>query len=661
MSLRRTLTLHAAASALLIAPAAAQIGQQGDLDRQSTATGRRADPASRTSISSWSLALAANYSDNFQRLPDGTYERRFTVNDQFIAFRPVPITGPDGETGLSLVPISDTAELSPPSKAFTTATFSGFSALYRPNLTGIVQGSFRVGHYFDGDSAAEEFAPDINFALPDALEEVFGEQQFAPTVGAPSTLRQTFIDPNLSGFGRVDVLGPELFVEAGGFLTEQFAGGVGNLQAQVPGQNLNEVLLGGVFVSPASLIRFDRGQAVELRYRYSAVRPIERDGDFDPVTDGGFFNQRALFFADSADHTGRVAYTTGQLFGATSFQVAGEVRQFEEEATLTIGKRTFEALGLEVTATRAVSAKLAFDARIGYDDAEITRGANLTALAANPDRGPVDQDDLSAVSYGFGVTYLPSQRTEFSFDIGRRFQQLQASLRFATQMTPHLRFRANLNRRVSSGLQDLQDERFNIGSRSFQFAEQLAEQNERFSDRQVRALTRNGFAEPANNAAGVGIQNVTNASAALTGNYGRTNWSVNAGAFFPDQLDDEDTPAVFGNQFERYQAGVRISRQVNRRLSLSGSARATFLRPDTGADQTALAQEIGGFIFDRDVDEQLYGVSASYTLNRGIAVLLSYQHLRRDVEDAPEVSSLFGGTPFEFEENQFRIGAQFNF
>jgi hypothetical protein len=337
------------------------------------------------------------------------------------------------------------------------------------------------------------------------------------------------------------------------------------------------------------------------------------------------------------------------------------VRRFQEDPTLTIGRRTFESVGVELTATRSVSAKLALDARLGYDDAEIVRGPTLTALAADPDRGPVDQDDLSAVSYGFGLTYLPSQRTELSFDIGQRFQQLQTSLRLNTELTPRLRLRANVNRRVSSGLQDLQDQRFNIGSRAFQFAERLAEQNERFSDRQVRAMTRNGIADPVNNAAGVGIQNITNASVGLSGDYGRTNWAVDVGAFLPDQLDEEDGGNLFGSQFERYQAGIRVGRQVSRRLRLNASARANLLLPGEDAGTANAARQVGGFVFDREVVDQLYGASASYTLNRGVAVLFSYQHLTRSTEDAPEVTSLFGGTPFEFEENQFRIGAQFNF
>lgn len=641
--------------ALLLAVASAPMVQAAAQQQPVTANSNVERAPGRIVASSWSLEGSINYSDNFSRTAEGDFERRFVLDGSTFAGLPVIEDTPDGPILTGIVPLADTIPLEAVPKTFVTSTFSGTTLFERPTSRGIITGGVRVGHYFDGSSYADEIEDVLNANLPDELED-FDTDDIEPSVGIGNAFQQTFVDPNISSLAQLDLVGEKLYIEGGGFVSEQSLGGQGGVLQQAAGQNLNEIVFGGVYLSPVSFWRLPQRQAIELRARHSAVYVI--DENLGEVLGAGVRE-----IGDSVSNDVEVGYSSGEALPFFEFSLGAMARRFEEESDNTDFAQEFDHYSAFGGISYDVTPRFALTARGGYDEAMIESQPATpvaTELVPDPVTPDVVEQDLSGAYYQLGFNWRPSRNTTISASGGERFQGVQYQARVAWNITPRLTFSSNVNRQVSSGFQEIQEENIRINSRNLQFLERFRSTGSALTDRDLRTVGRSSGNIPTAQA-GVGIRRVTSANVSLNGNYGRTDWSMRLGASLPEREEDESVEDAIGlTNNDRYTAELQISRRVNRRLRLGLQARALAQMVDDEVEFDTTNPFQVRRRFSDDVIEQLYGISADYRVNRDFALVWSYNHLRRST-DQPDELSLFRGTPFEYEENQLRFGARLMF
>ena len=640
---------------LLLAAATLPLAEASAQQQPRAAAGASADRSDgRIVVNSWSLEYAVNYSDNFSRIAEEDFERRFIVDDTSFAPLPVFEDGPNGPVLVDVVPLSDTVRLEAVPKTFVTGTFSGTSLFDRPRNRGILTGGVIVGHYLDGKGYADEIEDILNADLPAELDDL-PTDNIVPTVGVGNAFRRTWVDPNLSGLTQFDIIGENLYLEAGGFVTEQNLGGQGGI-LQAAGQEVNEVTYGGFYASPVSFFRLPQQQAIEIRARHSSVFVV----DDNIQTFGG---QGIRELGDSVSNEAEWGYASGELLPFMRFSLGGSARRFEEDSDDTNFSQQYEQLSGFGGVSYDVTPRLELTARGGYDEAEI-ESQPATPIATetepNPEVPALITQDLSGAFYNLGFTWRPSRNTTISAGGGERFRGTQYDARISWQITPRLSFAANANRQISSGAQEIQEQTIRINANSLQLLDRFRSSGNALTDRDLRALSGNG-GNLLTGQGGLGIRRVTTANVTLAGRYGRSSWSMRLGASLPEQGESEEEDRIVGlNNTDRYTFELQGSRQVNRRLRVNAQARilGQFIDQPRETDVTNPFFRLRQF--NDDVIEQLYGLSAEYRINRSFALTGGYTHQRRST-DQPDELSLFRGTPFEYGENQVRIGARLVF
>lgn len=607
--------------------------------------------AQRSAFGNWNLISSLVYTDNFSRIPEADFERRFLFEDG------TPLTvielgeDADGNPVLLSRPLTDAVRIEPIPKTFANFTLNGVSAFDRPRLQGIARGTVSVSIYLDGDSFRDEVEDDIALNLP---EEVAGFE-VSPSIGAVDAFNPFFVQPDVSTLVSTEIADELLFVEAGGFVVQQTNAGAGGLFNQNQGQEFLQTTFGGLFVSPFLQRRFASDQQVELRYRNSTVAVIDEN-----VSEAPFAGRQ--LFDNSVAHELRLGYTTGDLLPRLEVSAETSIRRITEEDSEAGPDEELEQWTVETGLRFPVNPRFSLTGRLGYDDA-VTSTEPPPPLA---DEDPVPaaeglERDFSGVFYSAGFQYRPTSTSSISVNAGERFggTQINADARFP--VTARLRFSARVLRRLSSGLQELQDQQAQINLTSLQVIERLRAQSEGMSNRDLDLLTGGGFG-----AGGLGgqpqlnFQPLTTASAALTGLYGRTSVGLNVSATLLDELEEDESTGLRGLQpGDRYNASLNISRRMTRRLTASAIVSAIYLDTDQGRaealDETDRAQ------FLQDIQEYRATASFNYQINRQWAVTGSYSHTARRIEEQPEVISLFTGTPFEYDRNELRVGVRTRF
>lgn len=632
-------------SALL--PLSAEALAQGD-------NGGNRRESDRFTISSWRLTTQYNYSDNFARLEEGEYERRFRLENGAFLTEPVIVQLPDDTIEVVDQLIRDTVPVDPvEGKAFITNTISGTSVFSRNRVSGIVRGSLRVGQYFDDADIADLTRDAASQDLPQEAIDAGA----TPTIGNRN-FQETFVDPNLNGFASVDLIEGVLALEAGGFVIQQALQQGNQLLSQSAGQNFNEAVIGGVFISPVFSDRFADDQKVEVRLRNSSIYVL--DEQIDPAF--GNFGRR---LNDSTSNEASILYETGYLFEPVTVLVEGFAREFTEDGSDVLPSQTLEQLAASITGEWIVSGRTTLLATVGYDDIQ-SRFDEVEMLDPDdPDFDPLtglsvsqlEDSDLSGVFYSVGLRFEPSRRSEFSLSVGERYDGTQVNGTAQVRFSERLRFNASVNRQISSGLQSQQDGTRQLVAGSFQLIESLRRTNLQFTEQVLDRVTAASFASigsvSQNN---FGPQPLTRIQAALAGNYRRTNISIGANATILDDVGDSASGrGRLGNQ---YAINANAARQLSRKLSINVGAAYRVNEPGQRADEDLDQQAT---FFNTEITEQFYQVGLNYNLSRRWGVTAGYQHLRREVDREIEPLSLFIGTPFEYRENQWRLGARLNF
>lgn len=625
--------------AIAVAASAAALGVQHPASAQPLRQ-PPANVAQAYQYNSWSLVTGINRTDNFSRIEDGDYLRLFELDDGSLLTQPTLVQNPDGTFAIVLQPVSDTVPIEAFGKTFTTLTFEGNSIFNRSSGRGLINGRVRVGSYVNADTIAEVYEDRINSNLP----QVAIDAGATPTIGDIPIDRQ-FIDPNISGLIELDVVDDLVGFEAGGFVIEQQLLGIGGqLQAQLPGQDFNQIILGGAFLSPVVSADFANDQELELRYRNSSIVVLDEINAEIAAFPGG-----GLQINDSVSNEASVRYRSGRMLPFGELELVGFVRNLVEEGADNFGEEDLDQTSGAATLSVPVASRLKVFGVVGYDDLSVERA---DSPAVNPDTGepvtPGSVTDLSGPYFAGGIEYRPTERSQIRFSVGERYQGTLFDVSASMALTPRLVFAASANRQVTSGTQNLQDTFSILNSQALRFTNRAARTNERLSDRSVRGLNTpmSQFASPLG--AGFGILPGTRLVATLTGNYGRTNVSLGANAQLFDDTAEEALP---GLRSDLWGTTGTVTRQVSRRLSVTASGQ--MFRNEGFA---------GGGLGTGSIVNYLATVQANYTLNRNWGVDVSYRHLRQNV-DSPNAGtlSLFGGTLFEFRENQFQAGMRYVF
>lgn len=596
-------------------------------------------------LNSWTTSVFLNTTDNFPRIVEGDYVRLFENPDGSFLTQTVIVPLPDGGFGFAEQLVQDTVPLEPFSKDFATLTFDGLSVVDRNHVGGILRGRLRVGAYFNDDTIDDVFAEEINSNIP----QVAIDAGATPNVGDIGN-RQFFIDPNISGLLDVDIVGKLLGVEIGGFAVEQNRLQGGQLVAQQPGQDINEIILGGVFISPVARFDLPEGQGIELRLRNSTVRII------DQFENSRFPSVREI--NDSVSNEAQVNYRTGSLLGGLELDFQGFARRIEEDGSATDPEQDLEQLSGSVGISIPIQSDFALTGVVGYD--ELT-----TETSASPILNPVTgepnvaarQSDFSGVFYSAGFNYRPTKSSRISLGYGRRFQGQLFQADIQIPVTARVAFTASANRRATTGTQAIQEEfaQFNVGS--LQFLDRLRQTNSTLSDRSLarsQFATNQGFT--ASGRTVFGANRLNQVRARLTGVYSRTSWTVGANAVLFDEVEEDERGRARPAR-SQYSSFVSVTRQMSRRFTVSASGQTLFL--DGNVDDT---DGTGAALNFDNIFDQFYSLQFNYTLNRDWGLALGYTHLRRDVQGLPEGDlSLFGGRFFEYRENQLRGGLQFVF
>jgi len=653
MPLRRRLMMAAAGAVpfltFLASPAAMAQGGTGGVQGVDASF---AGQSQSFSLNTWTASFLLNTTDNFSRIEEGEFQRLFQNDDGVFFSRQAlddngnPVFTPAGQPVFEIV--TDTVDIDAVPKTFGTVTLSGLSAFKRPALRGLVRGQVRVGTYFNDDTLADENADSINANAPqDALDA-----GFRPTIGDNGGVRDIFVDPNISGIVDLDIIGDALGIEAGGFVVEQSRIQGSQLQQQQPGQDFNEVILGGLFVSPVFRATLPSDQEIELRYRNSSVVVIDEFGEDSNF--GGFGARQEI--NDSFSNEVSFAHRSGNAFGGLKTEFEVVARETKEEASDRVPEQTLDQLSTSLAVKVPANDQFFVVLTGGYDD--MTGEADASPILDPNTMAPISEartEDYSGFFYSLGFDYKPTRESHIRLALGERFQGLLVEADAQTALTPRLRFGLSANRQVGSAAQAQQEEFQFLNLAVLNLIDQLRQSNESLSERSlgrsslplVRGISATGRSN-------FGIRRSTQVRAQLIGNYGRTNFVLRANAILFD--DDGNPLGNRGGGRDQYSSLATISRRVSRRLQVSLAAQNLYLEGNGGGGNA-----FGAAGFD-SIFDQFYTLQGSYQLSQTWALTGSYQHLRRNVQGfEQEPLSLFSGTLFEYKENQLRAGLQILF
>ncbi|NRA30623.1 MAG: hypothetical protein HRU11_10215 [Parvularculaceae bacterium] len=592
-------------------------------------------------VNSWTASFFLNSTDNFSRIEEGDYRRLFQLDDGTFLTQTSIVDNGDGTFTQFTNLVEDTVAIDPAEKVFGTVNLSGFSTFNRPNMRGLVRGQVRVGSYLDQENVEDRNQDTITANLPQEAIDAGA----TPTIG-DFAVQSAFVDPNISGIVEFDLLGDAIGMEAGGFVIEQGRVQGSQLQAQQPGQNFNQIVLGGLFLSPVFNANLANDQKLEFRLRNSSIFVLD-----EPEDEAALAVLPVQQINDSVSNEAQLSYQTGELLGPVKADLELFVRDLTEDGSLERTEQELEQRSGSLTLQVPVSGTLSLTAAGGYDD--VVRSSAASSII-DPDTGlpeePAQTEDFSGFFYSVGFKYSPSRDSRVSFAIGERYQGLAVQALSSIALTPRLQWRLQAERRVNSSVQDQQEQLrfFNIAV--LNIMDQLRASNEVLSSRSigqsVNPIIRNITAD---SQANFGIRPRSQVQTQLIGSYSRNTVVLRAGAIL---LDDDETTGQRNVGQNQYNSSLSVSRLVNRRLRVTAASQAQFL--------DGLARD-ANVSFDSILD-QFYTLQASYQLSSNVALSGSFQHLRRDIQGfEQDTLSLFGGRFFEYRENQLRGGIQVRF
>ncbi|MGV6820377.1 MAG: hypothetical protein ACWA5T_07745 [Parvularcula sp.] len=621
----------------------------------------------------WSLNTSLFYTDNFRRLNDKAV--RFETSEPF-SIGTNPFTGED----LS-IPLTTTRDVSidPPDNFIASATFSGSTLVRRPKLSGLISGSVTFGAYLDTDDVDQR-------ALSSATPPVPAIADFAdplnpgatvnlPVASASFGLRNrstTFLDPNFRAVGSAQIIENLLYLDVNGLIQEQNLGFGGLAVQQGVGQAGDEIVYGGLSVSPYLFRQFGNEGTLEARVRGTAIQVLKENIDFSATGRFGPDDEASLrgaqFENDSRSAEGLVEYQSGKLFDRFSFKLGAFLRQVVEDGSdlENVREVNFKQASGSADIAYGINRSLSLTAGVGHDDVKFkdlvplspdnppgATAAEIAALdAARQARldeiadQKRQEDDLTGVFWKVGFRYTPTRRSELGVSIGERYGGTLVQVDGKFRPSKRVTLTVGADRQLNSGLQDFASSAFQLQGQAFGLLTSLAEgQSSAAATLLNRALSFEGSSFRDAQRGQFGFSAINRVRAGVTGNFRRTTAALG--------VEYAETGRN-GRDSDLWSANASLERQLTRRLS--ANARMSYSLDDGSFLISDLVQA------DPAVEPQLFKTTQSYAslgfaYQLGQRLALTGQAYRVDSGS----DGATRGTQLDYIENAAGIGLRWVF
>lgn len=600
----------------------------------------------------WSLDVRLTYSDNYRRLPEEMVRTDIvlvTPDDEmlpsFQGTTALTRTSPDDEGTLNVVSVE------PPDNIIVSIGTSGSALMRRPNFSGIISGSLRIGAYLENDPINEVLLNSAS-TMPPATNYIIDRNNFDPmdptyvegeVIGSSFSLSDTddvFIDPNISTSGTWSVVDDLFYVDVSALAAEQSLGQSNFLVQEGIGQADEEVIYGGVSVSPYLYRQFANEGSLELRVRANSLQVLdEQVGDSLDLGDGVTIDD-IQFSNDSTSTEAMAQYSSGNFLSKLKFSLGASTRKVEEtgsDVPQLVPEVDLTQSSASLDTTFELSDSFSLLAGIGYDDVDF--GDNATA------GDTTRADNYTGEYWNVGFNYVPSQRSSLLVKVGERYDGASLTVRARHRLTRRVDLMANADRTLSTGTQDFANGVFTSQSSALQILNRLSSTQDRTSsDLLDRALAFEGAGFTNVQRGQFGVGTVDRYSLGLRGNFQRTNVSLGA-SYSESDFNNNDTTYISYN--------ASVQRQVSRRLSVGASGR--FVTNET--DRTILTSGGGGVTLTDDrVDQQYYSLNVNYQVGAKLNISGQVYHSENERD-----RSFTGGTRFAYEENAASLGLSWQF
>lgn len=358
-----------------------------------------------------------------------------------------------------------------------------------------------------------------------------------------------------------------LYFDLSGSTSRQLIGDNARFSSNINAARGQQANVHSYSASPYVFHQFADESTTELRYRFSQVF-VDQDNAAP-----GFFSGNAL--NDSLTHEVLAQYDTGRAFDRLRMRLTAFGSDTSEDGGL-LPDTEYRQGSLSADAQLSLSSQFALSGAAGYDEVETQGFASLF----------FNDDDLSGFFWRAGFTAEPGPRSLVRIEYGERYgdEFIDADLRY--DISDRFVFTAAASRSFRTRAQSVLSQTQSTQRQTLEFADRLREGEE---------LSARGIIDSANffsdslsfgRSQTTGVAVTDSASAALTGQFGRTDVSFTG--FYSDDN--------FGfRQIESFGGNFDIRRALTRRLSAYGSL--YYRHTDTQLDTTICegTPEIFGF------------------------------------------------------------------
>lgn len=366
-----------------------------------------------------------------------------------------------------------------------------------------------------------------------------------------------------------------LYFDLSGSTSRQLAGDNARFSGNINAGRSQRVNVHSYNASPYIFHQFADDSSMEVRYRFSQVF-VDGEQSLSSLFSGNSLN-------DSLTHEVIARYDTGRMNERLRMRFTAYGSDTTEDGVDIFPNFEYRQGSLSADAQFALTSNFALSGAVGYDELE-TNAA--TALFFN-------DDVLSGFFWRAGFTAQPGPRSSIRIEYGERYGDdfIDADARY--QISERLAFSAAASRSFRTRAQSISTQYRTNQRQTLDFADRLREGDE-LSARSV-IESANWYANSLNfgQAQTSGVSVTDNASAALTGTYGRTELSING--FYSDDN--------FGyRQIETIGGGLDLRRRMSRRLTGYGSV--TYRYADTAFDPATC--QANPLIFGFDTTDPLF-------------------------------------------------------
>ncbi len=381
--------------------------------------------------------------------------------------------------------------------------------------------------------------------------------------------------------------------------------------------------------------------SVEMRYRYSQIF-VEDDVVGANILGGNLLN-------DSKSHEALASYESGNLFDRVRIRLSAYGNDTEESGSGFLPDFNFQQGSFFADAQFALNRTLSVSGAVGYDEIETDAAAALF----------FDDDELSGVFWRAGVTAQPNRRTRLRFEYGERYGGDFIDADVFYELTNRLTFAAGAGRTFQTRAQGVNSQFRGVQTRTLEFADRLREGQELSPRELIESANRYSNVIGGRSAQTVGVSVTDQAFAALSGVYGRSEFTLRG------NFSDGD----FGfREIETYGVAFDARRRLSRRVTAYGGI--DYRRTDTTIDPAVC--EANPTIFGLDTTDILFDamtdcaqvaasngvtntvigrVGGAYRVYENVSAFAEYSHAER----FSPIDQL------EYSENTVMVGATLEF